>query len=153
MKKFLILFFSLVSCSEANQKEGSDDVFFQYMKNNLKEPIQDNVIYVVIPNLGCGSCITSSLMYISEKSKCNKNTVLIVSRSLDRIPKFNREKISKNVTRIIADTIYDGVNTLDRVQLPFKSFTGIIARTNGNSKYISFDNTNYKAVLDKYLCY
>ena len=128
-----------------------EDIFKKYLRTRFNKSFKAGHTYIVIPELGCGSCSTNALRYIAQKGYC-LNTSLVVSRSIKRISAAEAKAMGRAVEEIIADTTFDGINTLDRLQLPFNSFTEIVESRQDTVLYTAFDNTNYETVLDRISC-
>lgn len=144
--------------TQLNTERHTDDeindtsVFKTYMKNRFTiKNLDNNHYYIIIPDLGCSSCITKSLLYISNKQHC-KNVSLVTSNSIKKIPIKHQKQIALATSRVYADTTYNGSNDLDKINFPFNSFTGIIYINDGKEQYIPFDYTNYQKTIDRYFC-
>jgi hypothetical protein len=121
--------------------------FINYLKAKFHtNALNSNGFYIVVPDNGCSSCSVEALVYIATEKPC-KNVSLVVSNSIRRLPKSSILKIKNNVHYMYADTAFFGKNELDRLDLPFTSFSGVVSIKNNQLHYRSFDINNYKQVI------
>lgn len=102
--------------------------------------------YVVVPAVGCQGCGHAELRQLANTPWAS-NVTLVSSGLLRDLTAAERGHLQQR-THLLADTSRRVDNTLDRLNLPFPSLTGVVRTRNGQVvEFIPFDKNSYQTVF------
>ncbi len=102
--------------------------------------------YVVIPAVGCQGCAHAELRNLAGTAWAS-NVTVVTSGLLRDLTVAEQKRLASRV-HLLADTLRVAGNTLDRVNLPFSTLTGIVHTRHGQAvEFLPFDNESYQQVF------
>lgn len=126
----------------------SAQVFATYLRDSFSHPIPPigEHWYVVIPAVGCLGCAHAELRNLAGTAWA-PNVTVISSGLLRDLTAAERTSLAR-YAHLLADTLRTADNTLDRLNLPFSTLTGVVRTRDGQAvEFVPFDNDSYKRVF------
>lgn len=121
----------------------SQTILQQYLRTGFQQAIPEaEHWYVVIPAFGCKGCNIEELQVLARGPQRPQVTVL-ASRLLHEITRADQRRLAQ-VTHLLPDTVLATPTQLDKLQLPFPAYTGLIHTKAGKiQECIPFDKEGY----------
>ncbi|GAA4380123.1 hypothetical protein [Hymenobacter koreensis] len=115
--------------------------FNSYLKRNFNQSIPGEPhTYIILPAKGCASCNRTLIRAIVQQLVGKKVTLVTSQRELQRL----------SLLPASAQVLYDttALPELDRLELPFPNFTGLIRTRDGEvTSFSAFHEGNAESVL------
>ncbi|MDO7853885.1 hypothetical protein [Hymenobacter convexus] len=132
------------------QAPNSAQLFSDYLRTTFRQSLsaKGEHWYVVIPAAGCQGCAHAELHQLAT-TPWAANVTLVSSGLLRDLTAAERAQLRQRA-HLLADTSRRADNTLDRLNLPFASLTGVVRTQNGRVvEFIPFDKNSYQTVFEK----